>query len=82
MKEAEAAQKACAWGVAPKCLARGCMAWMPIWQDQPPGVHLGWGRGAPIVPENPERDIGFCVKVTEIMKSPWHDQWSERNATK
>lgn len=69
MKESEAKEKACAWGVAPKCLARGCMAWLPSWRDALPGTHLTSQRPGYlplVVPDNPERDVGFCSKVAEI----------------
>lgn len=66
MTEQEAAEKACPWFVAPKCLARGCMAWLPM-LDAVAGMNLGpipnktdANGTSPITKED-----GGCVRIWE-----------------
>ena len=68
MREAEAQEKACPWGVAPKCLARGCMAWVPFLD-----LYAGRDDVAKVVASADgtrpmERDDGCCARVARLVR--------------
>lgn len=68
MTESEASEKACPWGVAPKCVARGCMGWVSM-LDEIAGTSC-----TPIVIDaSGERAMtpedGSCVRVRAALNS-------------